>query len=85
MILTENQIENMVKTLKCGAEMALGIMEYEGKPILRDAAALHKGFVEKAGASVCKDLKGVETGKVICECDDCVRYAVDFIEERVTK
>ena len=28
------------------------------------------------GATICRDLKGIDTGKVICPCDDCVRNAV---------
>ena len=32
------------------------------------------------GATVCKDLKGLETGKVLCPCDDCVRNAVTAYE-----
>ena len=66
----------------CAAEMILGMKEYEGRPILRDAAALHKAFTEKCGASICKDLKGKDTGVVLCECDDCVRNAVSILEEQ---
>ena len=33
-------------------------------------------FKEKSGATICGELKGVGTGKVLCECDDCVRNAV---------
>jgi len=33
-------------------------------------------FKELCGATACKDLKGIETGKVLCSCDDCVRNAV---------
>ena len=33
-------------------------------------------FKELCGATICKDLKGIETGKVLCSCDDCVRNAV---------
>lgn len=65
----------------CAAEMILGMKRYEGRPILRDAAALHKAFTEKCGASICKDLKGRDTGVVLCECDDCVRNAVSILEE----
>ena len=66
----------------CGAEVILGLQEYEGRPILKDAADLHKAFTEKCGASICKDLKGRDTGVVLCECDDCVRNAVEALEER---
>ena len=69
----------------CGAliaaEMLMGLAKYEGKPVLRTARELHQAFVEKCGASLCKDLKGRDTGVVICECDDCVRNAVLLAEE----
>ena len=67
----------------CAAEMILGLMQFEGKPILRDAAELYKAFTEKCGASICKELKGRETGIVLCECDDCVRNAVCVLEEQI--
>jgi len=69
----------------CAAEMILGLMQFEGKPILRDAAELHKAFTEKCGASICKELKGRETGVVLCECDDCVRNAVCVLEEQIAR
>ena len=37
-------------------------------------------FKQQNGTVICKDLKGVETGKVIRSCDDCVRDAVTFLE-----
>ena len=67
----------------CAAEMILGLMQFEGKPILRDAAELYKAFTEKCGASICKELKGRETGIVLCECDDCVRNADCVLEEQI--
>ena len=38
-------------------------------------------FVEKTGSSVCKELKGVETGKVLCSCPDCIRIGVEVAQE----
>lgn len=64
----------------CAAEMLLGVLKYDGKPLRADAAALHKAFTQRCGASVCKELKGVGTGKVLCECDDCVRIAAELAE-----
>ena len=66
----------------CAAEMILGLKEYEGKPILRDAKGLHEEFKKRCGATICKDLKGIETGKVLCECDDCVRNAIRILESK---
>ena len=64
-----------------GAEIMMGLEKYKGKPVLRTAKEMHQAFAEKCGASICKDLKGRDTGKVICECDDCVRHAVEMAEE----
>lgn len=70
----------------CGAlvaaEMLLGLRRYEGRPVIRDAGVLHERFREACnGAAICKDLKGRDTGIVLCECDDCVRHAVELVEE----
>jgi Putative redox-active protein (C_GCAxxG_C_C). len=62
-----------------GAELLLGIIK-DGAPVMRDARTLHRAFTETCGASLCKDLKGRDTGKVLCSCDDCVRAAVDLVE-----
>jgi hypothetical protein len=66
----------------CAAQMILGMKEYEGKPVLRDAAAIARGFNDRCGATICKELKGTQTGVVLCECDDCVRNAVAVLESR---
>ncbi len=64
-----------------GAGIVLGLLKYQGKPVLRDAAKLHGRFRELCGATLCHELKGRETGVVLCECDDCVRNAVAALEE----
>ena len=60
----------------CAAEMLLGCFAYQGASILRPARTLHQRFTEICGASICKDLKGLTGGRILCECDDCVRNAV---------
>ena len=70
----------------CGAlvaaEMLLGLLRYEGRPVGRDAGMLHERFrVLCNGATLCRDLKGRDTGVVLCECDDCIRNAVTLVEE----
>lgn len=67
----------------CGAGIVMGLMNKSGRPtaaVMRDI--LHE-FEEKAGATICKDLKGIETGRMLCSCDDCVRYAVQAVEQRL--
>ncbi len=38
-------------------------------------------FREKTGGSICKELKGIETGKMLCSCPDCIRCGVEVAEE----
>lgn len=38
-------------------------------------------FQEKTGSTICRELKGVETGKALCSCPDCIRYGVEVVEE----
>lgn len=44
---------------------------------------LTKRFQEEAGALQCAELKGIHTGRVLCDCNDCVRIACRLIEEIV--
>ena len=38
-------------------------------------------FKEKTGAILCKELKGVETGVVLCSCPDCITAGVEVVQE----
>jgi C_GCAxxG_C_C family probable redox protein len=71
----------------CGAliaaEMLLGLARYEGRSVIRDAGVLHERFREACGATLCKDLKGRDTHVIVCDCDDCVRHAVELAEDFV--
>ena len=63
-----------------GAQMLMGMKKYQGRPMLRDAAGVLHQFESMCKATICKDLKGKDTGVVLCECDDCVRNAVEIVE-----
>lgn len=63
-----------------GAVMIAGMIT-DGKGTPRYSKDLVKKFNDKCGATICKDLKGITTGKVICECPDCVRNAVISLGE----
>ena len=59
-----------------GAQMVLS-MQGGSMP---QARALDQDFTDRCGASLCKDLKGIGTGRVLCPCDECVRNAVRALE-----
>ncbi len=69
----------------CGALVAaaliLGRLKSEGKPMHPVSKELVRRFREAAGDTVCRRLKGIDTGEMLCSCDDCVRIAADLAEE----
>ena len=58
-----------------GAVMVAGMLT-DGQGTGRYAREILLGFRERCGATICKDLKGIEAGKVLCPCTECVRNAV---------
>lgn len=63
-----------------GAVMAAGAMtDGEGTPAL--AREILRRFKEDTGATICKDIKGKDTGAVLASCEDCVKNAVSALEE----
>lgn len=62
-----------------GAVMVAGFLT-GGKGTPSAAKSLVNDFKAKSGALICKELKGIETGKVLCECKDCVKHAVEALE-----
>lgn len=38
-------------------------------------------FKAKNGSVICKELKGVDTGRVLRSCPDCIRDAAELVEE----
>ncbi len=58
-----------------GAVMTAGALS-DGQGTPRVAKSLVSSFNQKCGATICKELKGAGTGKVLCECPDCCKNAV---------
>ena len=40
-------------------------------------------FKEMVGALRCADIKGVQTHRPLCSCDNCVRYAIQIAEKYI--
>ena len=59
-----------------GAVMVAGLCT-KGVGTVRAARNISESFKAKCGGAItCKALKGMETGKVLCPCNECVRNAV---------
>ena len=59
-----------------GAIMVSSLLSAGGE-VRNNSRAIMSRFKELCGgATICRDLKGIETGKMLCSCENCVRNAV---------
>ncbi len=58
-----------------GAVIAAGIRT-EGAGTTRYSRQIQESFRQRCGAIICRELKGIDTGTVLCPCEDCVRNGV---------
>lgn len=42
-----------------------------------------KDFEKEVGALRCRDIKGIESGRVLMECEDCVRIACRLVDKYI--
>lgn len=64
-----------------GAGLVLGLVSKS--PATKQMRQIMNKFQERNGATQCKLLKGVGTGRVLRECSDCVADAAEFLEEEI--
>ena len=67
-----------------GAVMASSLVSPDGAA-MKNSRAIMPRFRELCGATICRDLKGIGTGKVLCSCENCVRNAVRATGEALAK
>ena len=59
-----------------GAIMVSSLLSAEGEARGNSRTIMSRFKELCGGATICRDLKGIETGKMLCSCEDCVRNAV---------
>ena len=64
-----------------GAIMVSSLLSAEGEARNNSRAIMSRFKELCGGATICRDLKGIETGKMLCSCEDCVRNAVHVAGE----
>ena len=64
-----------------GAGMVLGLINKDLAKSVKGMRRIMNNFQERNGATQCKLLKGIASGKVLRECPDCVADACEFLEE----
>lgn len=59
-----------------GAIMLSSLLSADGDA-MKNSRAITPRFKELCGgATICRELKGIDSGKVLCSCENCVRNAV---------
>ena len=66
-----------------GASMIGGLLT-NGQGSVKVSRGILQRFGKKCGATICKDLKGRDTGVVLCECPQCVKNAVLALGEELS-
>ncbi|MBR4523048.1 MAG: C_GCAxxG_C_C family protein [Kiritimatiellae bacterium] len=59
-----------------GAIMVSSLLSPQGEAAKNSRAIMPRFKELCGGATICRELKGVGTGKVLCSCEDCVRNAI---------
>ena len=69
--------------LVVGMKMSDGNLEAPKtkKQCFKMMSQLTEKFEEKVGSTICREIKGVETGNVLRSCNGCITDAVELIEE----
>lgn len=50
---------------------------------MKISRAMLNSFRDKCGAIICRELKGTDSGKMICSCPDCIKHGVEVVEENL--
>ena len=67
-----------------GAIMVSSLLSGNGEAMANSRSIMPR-FKELCGATICRDIKGIDTGKVLCSCEDCVRNATEVVAEQMNK
>lgn len=68
-----------------GAGVVLGLATKDKAKSIKAMRQIMTQFQQRNGATQCKFLKGVGTGKILRECPLCVADAAEFLEEQLDK
>ena len=64
-----------------GAIMVSSLLSEKGTSMAASRAIFPRFKELCGGATICRDFKGIVTGKVLCSCENCVRNAVHAAAE----
>ena len=68
-----------------GAGLTLGLYYKDKAKSMKKMRLIMEKFQQCNGATKCRLLKGINSGKVLRECSDCVADAAEFLEEVISQ
>lgn len=68
-----------------GAGIVLGLISKNKLVSTQKMRKITDEFQARNGATQCRMLKGIDTGKVLRDCPDCVADAVEFLEKAINE
>ena len=66
-----------------GAGVVLGLVRKDKAQSMKEMKIIMGKFKERNCSTICKELKGIETKKVLRACNDCVADAAEFLEAQI--
>lgn len=66
-----------------GAAIVLGLVKRDKIQARKSMIKIMNDFHARNGATQCSMLKGVDTGRVLRECEDCVSDAAELLEQHL--
>lgn len=67
-----------------GAGMVIGMVSRDRVKAMKTMAPIVESFRKRNGATICKDLKGIATGKPLRPCQLCVADAAGFLADTLS-
>lgn len=64
-----------------GAGIALGHAIHDRHAAMKAMAEIHTRFQQQNGATICRDLKGIDTGEPLRSCPGCVADAASLLAD----
>ncbi len=68
----------------CGAVIAAGKYT-KGQKTTTYTRRISERFAELSGSLICSELKGRDTGIMLCSCEDCIKNAIKAYEEIIAE
>ncbi len=68
-----------------GAGAVIGLVERDRNRARIAIKDVMEKFEQRNGATICRDLKGIESGKMLRSCNDCVADAAEFTQQYLSR